>query len=86
MVVANEKSMTAELECVWTDPWASPAELLAVNPFAKVPALVPDDDQPIIESACICDFLDDAGRGRRLMPIELPQRLVCCGNTGWAVH
>lgn len=61
-VVAHEKGLASRVEPVWTDPWASPAELLDVNPFAKVPALVTDDGQAIIESACICDYLDGIGR------------------------
>jgi len=82
MVVAHEKTLTEKIECVWTDPWTSPAELLAVNPYAKVPALVTDDGQPIVESGCICDYLDEAGRGRRLFPRELPQRLPALRKYG----
>ena len=43
-VVVHEKCLADQVELVWTDPWASPPELLAVNPAAKVPALVTDDD------------------------------------------
>lgn len=75
MVVAHEKALEQDIECVWTDPWGSPAELLAVNPYAKVPALVTDGGEVLVESGCICDYLDDIGSGRRLMPRELPARL-----------
>jgi glutathione S-transferase len=75
MVVAHEKGLADAIECVWTDPWTSPPELLAVNPLAKVPALVTDDGQSIVESACICDLLDAWGDGRRLLPSILPARV-----------
>ena len=67
-VVVHEKCLADRVELVWTDPWASPPELLAVNPAAKVPALVTDDGQPIVDSACICLFLDGAGQGVTLFP------------------
>lgn len=72
MIVAHEKALVQGIECVWTDPWASPAELLAVSPYAKVPVLVTDGGEALVESGCICDYLDDIGSGRRLMPRELP--------------
>lgn len=72
MIVAHEKALVQGIECVWTDPWTSPAELLAVSPYAKVPVLVTDGGEALVESGCICDYLDDIGSGRRLMPRELP--------------
>jgi glutathione S-transferase len=75
MVVAHEKALAQQIECVWTDPWTSPAQLLQVNPLAKVPALVTDGGQTLTESGCICDYLDDIGSGRRLVPREQPARL-----------
>ena len=71
-VVVHEKCLADQVELVWTDPWASPPELLAVNPAAKVPALVTDDGQAIVDSACICLFLDEAGRGATLFPKGIP--------------
>lgn len=75
MVVAHEKNLAQQIECVWTDPWASPAELLAVNPYSKVPVLVTDDGLSITESTCICDYLDNVGNGQRLLPTQPAQRL-----------
>src|ERR1044072_8926485 len=70
LVVAHEKSMSEELELVWTDPWASEERLLEVNRFSKVPPLALDgnENETLIESSCICDYLDDVGVGRRLLP------------------
>jgi len=75
MVVAHEKNLAQQIECVWTDPWVTPAELLAVNPYSKVPVLVTADGLPITESTCICDYLDDIGNGRRLLPKQRTPRL-----------
>ena len=74
-VVAHEKDLSGELELVWTDPWASEDKLLAVTPFSKVPVLIARDGLPLLESACICDYLDEHGRGKRLMPPSGDDRL-----------
>jgi glutathione S-transferase len=74
-VVAHEKDLSGELELVWTDPWASEDKLLAVTPFSKVPVLIARDGLPLVESACICDYLDEHGRGQRLMPPSAAARL-----------
>lgn len=75
MVVLHEKALIDRVDLVWTDPWASPEALLAVNPLAKVPALLTDDGQSVVESGCICDYLDHLGAGRPLLPATLPSRL-----------
>lgn len=75
MVVLHEKALIDKVDFVWTDPWASPTELVAVNPLAKVPALVTDEGQSIVESGCICDYLDHLGAGQPLLPAALPSRL-----------
>ena len=54
MVVIHEKRLADSVELAWTDPWASPPDLLAINPLAKVPALITDGGLPIIDSVCIC--------------------------------
>jgi glutathione S-transferase len=66
MVVIHEKQLIDRVELNWTDPWASTPALLAVNPVAKVPALMTDSGESIVDSACICAYLDDVGSGRRL--------------------
>jgi glutathione S-transferase len=75
-VVAHEKALADKIELVWTDPWKSSDELLAVNPYSKVPTLVTDDGISIVESGCICDYLDSIGTGRRLMPAAGPGHLT----------
>jgi glutathione S-transferase len=75
MVVAHEKGLQEQIEPAWTDPWESKPELLAANPFSKVPALVTDAGVTIVDSTCICDHLDEIGGGRRLMPERGRERL-----------
>lgn len=44
-------------------------ELRKINPLGRVPALVTDDNQVIVESAAILDYLDrEAGADRALIP------------------
>jgi glutathione S-transferase len=56
-VLLIETGLDKETELALLDPWASPDALLAVNPAAKVPALLLDDGACLIESACIADYL-----------------------------
>ena len=74
-VVAAEKRLSKRIELVWTDPWASPPELLEITPFAKVPVLIAEDHKPIVESMCICDYLDGVGAGPALLPKTEKARL-----------
>jgi len=75
LVVTYEKQLTDRVELVWTDPWASEPALLGVTPFAKVPVLIAEDDAPLVESACICDYLDSIGSAPRLLPASGAARL-----------
>src|SRR5215216_254366 len=68
LVVAYEKRLSERIELVWTDPWASEERLLGVTPLAKVPVLIAEDGEPLVESACICDYLDALGGGAALLP------------------
>ncbi len=56
-VIVLETGLDSETELVFVDPWASPKELLAVNPASKVPALALPDGSCLIESSCIADYL-----------------------------
>ena len=39
-------------------PWENPAELLAVNPYSQIPALVCDNGQVLTETLIIADYLN----------------------------
>lgn len=41
-------------------------DLGTLNPLSKVPTLTTDDGQTLIESALICQYLDEIGQGRKL--------------------
>jgi hypothetical protein len=67
MVVAHEKQLMDRLDVTQIDPWSDPAELLAVTPLGKVPALVTDDGTLITESATISEYFDAVGSGPALI-------------------
>jgi glutathione S-transferase len=81
-VVAHEKGLSKDIELVWTDPWVSEAQLLAVTPYSKVPVLIAEDGLPLTESACICDYLDERGAGARLTPGSGDERLTALRKVG----
>ena len=72
LVTAHETGAAERLELVWAEPWNDPPELLAVNPMAKIPALVTDTDTVLIESACICDYLIGLAGREDLAPRREP--------------
>jgi glutathione S-transferase len=73
-IVAREKGLIGRIQEIAIDPYASPAELLAVNPIAQAPALVIDDNTAITDSPVICEWLDRNGSGPMLLPLDGPDR------------
>ncbi|MBU1348342.1 MAG: glutathione S-transferase N-terminal domain-containing protein [Alphaproteobacteria bacterium] len=73
-IVAREKGLIDRIEEIAVDPYASPAELVAVNPIAQAPALVTDEGLAIADSPVICEWLDVNGSGPRLLPADGPDR------------
>ena len=58
--------------------WADAEVLAKVNPARRVPTLVLDDGEVLMDSATILDALDDmAGRDRALAPAAGPERRRC---------
>lgn len=53
-IVVREKGLLGSVEEVFTIPVESPADLLAANPLAQIPALVDDDGVCWTDSALIC--------------------------------
>jgi glutathione S-transferase len=66
-IAAHELGLAASLELVEVNPWTD-ARLRALNPLSKVPTLVLDTGQVLIESAVICEYLDSMAGGGRLFP------------------
>lgn len=76
-VVAIEKGLETQVEIVASSPMASGADLLAVNPLSKVPALALPDGRCIVDSPVICQFLDGLSDGARMIPADGPARIEC---------
>ena len=69
-VCALEKGLEDELILSWVDPWADDAELIEVNPSAKVPALCCEDRTSITETLPILYYLDSLTERPVLLPRE----------------
>jgi glutathione S-transferase len=69
--------------------WADAAALAAANPLRRVPTLILDDGETLIESGAILDALDEmAGPGRAMLPASGPERRralkICALGSGLA--
>ena len=82
LVVAHEKALAGRLKLVGTDPWSSDASLLAVTPLSRVPVLIARDGQPLVESGCICEYLDTVGDGPALIPGDAAARVTMLRKFG----
>ena len=69
LATAMEAGLADGIEKIWIEPWDDAPELLAVNPLGKIPALLTPAGEPLIESACICDFLIAQARRPDLLPM-----------------
>lgn len=69
-VCALEKGLEDRLILNWVDPWADDAELIEVNPSAKVPALCCEDRTSITETLPILYYLDSLTERPILLPRE----------------
>jgi glutathione S-transferase len=58
------------------NPHVSPAELLAMNPLSKVPALLGEDGVAYFDSPVICEYLDMVGDAAPLLPAAGPARMA----------
>ena len=67
-VLLRERGLLSRIDEIATAPWDSPAELLAMNPASKVPALVLDEGIALTESALIAAHLDGLGDAAPLLP------------------
>ncbi len=57
-VTVIEKRLTDLVEIVVVDPWASPNELVRINPLSQVPTLLLDDGLPLSNSETIIDWFE----------------------------
>jgi glutathione S-transferase len=67
-VVIHELDLAGEVEEIVTDPFNPTPEFLAVNPLARVPALLDDDGEALPDSRLIIDYLVHRRRGQLPSP------------------
>lgn len=68
-----EKGLAAGVESIAVDPWASPQDLLAVNPLSQVPTLVTDDGLAIANADTIIQYLERHTPQPPLLPRDMAQ-------------
>jgi len=70
MVAANELGLVDRIELMPTSvsPIQANDGLAAENPLMKVPSLVTDDGQTLLDSPVICEYLNDLAGGCKLFP------------------
>ena len=73
--LAIEKGIEGRLEIITASPMSNPPELQAANPLGKVPALVLDNGQCIVDSPVICAWLDSLSDTPRLFPTDPAARI-----------
>lgn len=70
-IVAIETGQAKDIELVDATGLTpvNPTELVTrVNPLARIPALISEDDHLIVDSRVICEYLDSRHNGERLIP------------------
>lgn len=77
-IVAREKGLIDRIEEIFVDPYANTPALVAANPIAQAPCLIAEDGEPIINSPLICEYLDEIGACKRLVPDNATDRLRVC--------
>ena len=75
MVKAIECGIDRKLTLLPTNPHQSTPELIAANPFSKIPALEFDNGEVIYESLLICEYFDEMAGGGIVFPKSRAQRL-----------
>ncbi len=66
--------------------FANPDEIKVHNPLIRVPTMVLDDGEVLVESYAILDYLDElAGKAKQLIPPDGPERRRVMKDTAVAV-
>ena len=72
-VTAIETGLDKKIERILTIPASSP-DLASDNPLGKVPALIMDDGEALIDSPVIVEYLDSLHSGAKIVPSSGPAR------------
>lgn len=67
-MVIHHHELVEKVELIAAMPVDRPADLMAVNPLGKIPALVTDSGESVIDSPVICRYLDHLGTAAKLVP------------------
>ncbi|MGB0694220.1 MAG: glutathione S-transferase family protein [Rhodospirillaceae bacterium] len=74
-LVALDGGLGDSLTIQKENPWDPETPLKGINPLSKVPALVLDGGQVLVDSPLICDYLDrQRVQGSPLIPLDGPAR------------
>jgi glutathione S-transferase len=78
MIVAEELGLAPRIEKVRTVviPSKPNPVLQQDNPLSKTPTLILDDGTSLYDSPVICEYLDSLHDGRKMIPVEVPQRWI----------
>jgi glutathione S-transferase len=72
-LVIRELGLTG-IDEIAVNPFDVPAELVAVNPLSKVPALILDDGTALYDSQVICEYLGSMSGGSVILPATGSER------------
>lgn len=79
-IAVRELGLTDSVAEVPINPRDPETGFSAINPVARIPTLVLDDDTALVESSCICRHLDDMQGGMLHAPLSKdPHRLRLLG-------
>lgn len=73
--VAFEKGLYDQIELVDVDLANKPKTLYKANPLSKIPTLILADGTAIYDSPVICEYFDITGKGPKLIPDALEERM-----------
>ncbi|HWG06057.1 MAG TPA: glutathione S-transferase N-terminal domain-containing protein [Beijerinckiaceae bacterium] len=73
-IAAVECGLAERIELIRSATLSHDHALAAINPLAKVPALITDDGEALFDSPVICEYFDTLHDGPRLIPTESPAR------------
>lgn len=74
-IVALERGWNDRIDWIVASPFEGETNgLAAANPLSKIPTLALDDGTVLFDSKVICEYLDAAAPGARLLPAEGPAR------------
>jgi glutathione S-transferase len=74
MIVLHELALLDRVTLVDAQPRERPEEVIGHNALGKIPVLITDSGQHILDSPVICEFLDAEYGGNKLVPASGAER------------